>query len=38
MSKITEWLKRIFRPKGKLSGPAGGPRPGPSSTSDDDRE
>ena len=29
--KALEWLKGLFRPKGKLGGPAGGPHP--SSTS-----
>lgn len=34
--KLLEWIKRFFRPKGELGGPAGGPHPGPSPTGKDE--
>lgn len=35
--RVLEWLKSLFRPKGKLGGPAGGPHPGPFPTKKKDR-
>jgi len=36
MVRVIEWLKGLFRPKGKLGGPAGGPHPGPFPTNKDE--
>lgn len=34
--RLLEWIKRLFRPKGRLGGPAGGPHPGPFPTAKKD--